>query len=77
MKAALAVATHSVTFKLSLSFLEPCVDRGVWLQNNAPAMVVFRRRANYAPALVAVRELWGVWYKTEARNVPTRVVFCP
>lgn len=40
VKAALTVAKVGVALKLPLSFLEPCADRGGWLQLN-PSMFAF------------------------------------
>lgn len=77
VKAALAVATKGVALKLPLSFMEPCGDRGVWLQTNTPSVCIFLRRVTYTPAHVTVGEFWGVWYKSAARDVPTRLVYCP
>ncbi|CAN0435503.1 unnamed protein product, partial [Pylaiella littoralis] len=43
VKAAMSVAKKGVALKLPLTFLEPCADRGGWLQANPPAMCVFLR----------------------------------
>lgn len=77
VKAALTVAKHGVALKLPLSFLEPCANRGVWLQNNSPAVLIFLSRATYTPVHIAVGEFWGVWYKAEARDLLPRLIFCP
>ncbi|CAM9866382.1 unnamed protein product, partial [Pylaiella littoralis] len=38
-KVAMSVVKKGVALKLPLTFLEPCADRGGWLQANPPAMV--------------------------------------
>lgn len=55
-KAALAVATVGVALKLPLSFMEPCVYRSAWLQDNPPSKCIFFRRATYTPAHIPVGE---------------------
>ncbi|CAM9870676.1 unnamed protein product [Ectocarpus sp. 6 AP-2014] len=79
VKSALSLAAKGVALKLPLSFLEPCADRGKWLQANPPAVCVFLRRVRYTPAHVMVGEFWGVWYADSgsARTCDTRMVFCP
>lgn len=79
VKAARAVAKKGVALKLSLSFLEPCADRGEWLSANPPALCVFLRRARYTPTPVPVGEFWGVWYNTGADTTAaggSKLVFC-
>lgn len=78
--AALSVAKKGVALKLSLSFLEPCADRGEWLSANPPALCVLLRRGKYTPAPVNVGEFWGVWYCTCADTTTaggSKLVFCP
>ncbi|CAB1111923.1 unnamed protein product [Ectocarpus sp. CCAP 1310/34] len=79
VKAAMSLATKGVEFKMPISCLEPCADRGGWLQTNPPSVCLFLRRAKYTRANNAkMGEFWGVWYTQEVscRN-KTRLVFCP
>ncbi|CAN0552630.1 unnamed protein product, partial [Ectocarpus sp. 12 AP-2014] len=79
VKAAMSLATKGVAFKMPISFLELCADRGGWLQTNPPSVCVFLRRAIYTRANNAkMGEFRGVWYTQEmsCRN-RTRLVFCP
>ncbi|CAM9634333.1 unnamed protein product [Pylaiella littoralis] len=79
VKAAMSLATKGVAFKMPLSFLEPCADRGGWLKTNPPSVCVFLRRAKYTRANNAkMGEFWGVWYTQEMScGNGTRLVFCP
>ncbi|CAN0217552.1 unnamed protein product [Ectocarpus sp. 6 AP-2014] len=79
VKAAMSLATKGVAFKMPIFFLEPCADRGGWLQTNPPSVCVFLCRAKYTRANNAkTGDFWGVWYTQEmsCRN-RTRLVFCP
>lgn len=76
VKGAMEVARYGVALKLPLSFMEPCGDRGVWLQRNPPSICVFLRRVRYTPAHVMVGEFWGVWYKAGVGERGTRLVYC-
>lgn len=81
VKVALAVAKLGVALKLPLSFLEPCADRGGWLQVNPPNVCIFLRRAKYTHAHhVKVGEFLGVWYAETGccgNNKGSSLVFCP
>lgn len=80
VEAALSEAKEGVALKLPISFLEPCADRGEWLEENPPAVCIFLRRAKYTSAHhVKVGEFWGVWYTSgvcRGNSNGTRLVFC-
>ncbi|CAM9339608.1 unnamed protein product [Pylaiella littoralis] len=76
VKGAMEVARYGVAFKLLLSFMGPCGDRGEWLQRNPPSICVFLRRVRYTPAHVMMGEFWGVWYKAGVGGRGTRLVYC-
>ncbi|CAN0131118.1 unnamed protein product [Scytosiphon promiscuus] len=79
VQVALSLATEGVAIKVPLSFLEPCRDRGLWLQNNPPARCIFLRRVQHSRAHLKAGEFWGVWYTDRGRSGGdngARFVFC-
>ncbi|CAN0206090.1 unnamed protein product [Pylaiella littoralis] len=79
VKAAMSVAKKSVALKLPLTFLEPCADRGGWLQANPPSCVFLRRDRHAPDHRVMVDEFWGVLYtdsRGSADSSGARLIFC-
>ncbi|CAM9743371.1 unnamed protein product [Ectocarpus sp. 12 AP-2014] len=74
----MSLATKGVAVKLPLSFLEPCADRGGWLQTNAPSACVFLRRAKYTRVnKLKMGEFGCVSYTQDIScDTTTRLVFC-
>ena len=71
VQVALALCSKGAATKLPLSFLEPCKDRGEWLDENPPTFCIFLRREtngqHYGP--LKVGEFWGVWEKPKSNFV--------